>query len=188
MASSMIFADLMIIDAALDGGDERDIETDRREPIEASSFSSRMSGLAANDAIGLAVEAVELEVDRRADLGELFEEAVVVRDALAVGVHHDEWECRGRARIHKVDDLRMDGGLAAGELHHFGVPFGTDKVVQHRFDFFQRQTEAGTRIGKAERAVHVAGAVDLDDAQAGVLLMVGAQAAIVRTAVFDLAP
>ena len=41
----------------------------------------------------------------------------------------------------------------------------------------------GAGVGEAERAVHVAGAVDLDDAQAGVLLMVGAEAAIVRAAV-----
>ena len=79
---------------------------------------------------------------------------------------------------HKVDDPRMDGRLAAGELHNFRVPLGADKIVQHRLHFFQGQAEAWSGIGKAERAVHVAGAVDFDDAKACVLLMVRAQAAV----------
>jgi len=43
-----------------------------------------------------------------------------------------------------------------------------------------------TRVGKAHRAIEVAAGVDLDDPEAGVLLVVGAQAAVERAAVTDL--
>ena len=59
-------------------------------------------------------------------------------------------------------------------------------MIEHVFHFFERQAEAGTGFGEAKRTIHVAGAVDLDDAETGVLLMVRAEAAIVRAAVFDL--
>ncbi len=48
------------------------------------------------------------------------------------------------------------------------------------------QAESTTRCSEAERAVDVAVAVNLDEAEAGVLLMVWAKAAIERTAVLDL--
>ena len=66
-----------------------------------------------------------------------------------------------------------------------GLPSVRDEVVEHLFHFFQRQAEAGSRFGEAQRTLHVAGAVDLDDAEAGVLLVVRAEAAIVRAAVLD---
>ena len=77
----------------------------------------------------------------------------------------------------------MDRRLAAGKLHHLRITFGADVVVQNVFDFFERQAEPGPGFGKTQRTGHIAGAVHFDDAQAGVLLMVRAQAAIVRAAV-----
>ncbi len=79
----------------------------------------------------------------------------------------------------------MDGGFAAGELDDLGRAFGADEVVEDGFDFFQGEAEAGARGSEAERAVHVAVAVDFDDAEAGVLLMVGAEAAVEGAAVLD---
>ena len=79
--------------------------------------------------------------------------------------------------------MRVDRRLAAGELHHLRIAFCADVVVENVLHFFQRQAESRTRLGKAKRAGHVAGAVDFDDAQAGVLLMVRAEPAIVRAAV-----
>ena len=44
----------------------------------------------------------------------------------------------------------------------------------------------GTSFGEAKRASHVAGAVDLDDAETSMLLMVRTEAAIMRAPFFDL--
>src|SRR5258708_9601938 len=81
----------------------------------------------------------------------------------------------------------MDGWFAAGELHDLGSTFGSNKVVQHLFDFFHGQTEARAGFRKTQRAIHIANAIHFDDAQTSVLLVVGAQAAIVRTSVLYLA-
>jgi len=51
----------------------------------------------------------------------------------------------------------------------------------------QHKAETGASVGEAQRALHVARAVDLDDAEAGMLLVIGAQPAVVRTALLDLA-
>ena len=67
-----------------------------------------------------------------------------------------------------------------------GIALGGHELIQNVLDFFQCEVKAGARIGEAQRAIHVAGAVDLDDAHAGVLLVVRAQAAVVGTPVFDL--
>src|SRR5690349_20749917 len=44
----------------------------------------------------------------------------------------------------------------------------------------------GARTGEAERAIQVTGLVHLDDPQAGVMLVLGAQAAVVRAAILEL--
>ncbi len=49
-----------------------------------------------------------------------------------------------------------------------------------------RQNEAWTRPGEAQGAVHVAGAVDLDDAEAGMLLMIRHNPQSCGAAVLDL--
>ncbi len=70
-------------------------------------------------------------------------------------------------------------------MDDLGKSFGGDQVIQDRLNLFQGEVEAGPGVGVAEGAIHVAGAVHLDDAHAGVLLVIGAQAAIVRAAVYD---
>jgi hypothetical protein len=70
------------------------------------------------------------------------------------------------------------------------VALSGDEVVEHEVDLLKRQLEAGVlevraRIREAQGAIEVAGLVDFDDAEASVLLMVGAQAAIERATVFD---
>jgi len=119
-------------------------------------------------------QAIELEIDRRAHLGKLFEEAVVVRDALAIGVDHNKRNPTRMSGLHKSMICGWMVGFAAGELHHLRVAFGADKIVEHRFDFFQGQAEAGCASAKHSGAIHIVGAVDFNNAEAGVLLMVWA--------------
>ena len=94
----------------------------------------------------------------------------------------------GRA-LHGVEDgeeIRVDGRLAAGELDEIGLALACDQCVQHALDLGERPVAAVDvgRIGKADRASEVAGFVDLDDREAAVLLVVGAQPAIERAAGF----
>ena len=56
------------------------------------------------------------------------------------------------------------------------------EVIEHLLDCFEGEAVAGLRIGEAEGAVHIAVAVDLDDADADMLLVIRAEAAVVRTA------
>jgi hypothetical protein len=109
-----------------------------------------------------------------------------MRDALAVGVQHHIGDSALLGRAHHRNNLRVDGRLATGKLHQLRIAFRSDEAIENVFDFFQRQMEARAGLGEAERTRHVAGAVDLNDAETGVLLVIGAQAAIVRAAVFDL--
>ena len=179
-------ADLVLIDAALDGGHKDDGAADFGQAVERAEFCGQDIGLAADDAVGFAFEAVELEIDVRAHFGQFGKKAVVVRDALAVGVQHHVGDAALLCGAHHRNDLRVDRRLAAGELHDLRIALGGDKAIENVFDFFERQIEARTGLGKAERTCHVAGAVDFDDAETGVLLVIGTQAAIVRAAVLDL--
>src|SRR6516165_4926571 len=88
-------SDLIFVDAALDCGDDGDVETDLSEAIESAQLLLQDVGLAADRVVGLPLEAVELEVEGGAHLLELREKPVVVRDALAVGVQHDEADVAG---------------------------------------------------------------------------------------------
>ena len=134
----------------------------------------------------LRVESIELEVKRGPHLIELFNEPIVAGDALAVGIKHDKANIAGLRGANEIDDLWMDSRLAAGKLYNFRSDFGPHVIVEHLFDFFECQAEPWRGISKAKRAVHIAGAVDLDDPETGMLLVVWAQAAIVWAAMLDL--
>ena len=59
-------------------------------------------------------------------------------------------------------------------------------MIQNFLDFFQREIEARARLGETQGARHIARAVDLDNAQASVLVMVDTKPAVVRAADGDL--
>src|SRR5215470_5966801 len=80
----------------------------------------------------------------------------------------------------------MNARLAARELHNLGPALGPDELVQDSLYFLQGQVEARPGAREAEWAVHVAGAVDLDDAQARVLLVLRAEPTVIGAALTDL--
>jgi hypothetical protein len=79
----------------------------------------------------------------------------------------------------------MERRLATRELDHFRVAFCPYERVEHGLDFIRPEVEAGPGIHEAGGTGHVAAGVDLDDYQAGVLLVLRAEAAIVGAAVLD---
>src|SRR6516225_4925143 len=107
-------------------------------------------------------------------------------DALPVRVYHHEGNVALLGCANEFDDLGVNRRLAPGELDHFRLALGSHEVVEHLFDLFERQAESGAGFRKAERASHVAGAIDLDDAEARMLLVVGTQPAIVWAAISNL--
>ena len=83
----------------------------------------------------------------------------------------------------------MDGGLPAGEHHHLRLALRGDEHVEHPVALLEGDRVAVglvAGVGEADRAVQVAVGVDLDDPEAGVLLVLRAQPAVRRAAVLDL--
>src|SRR5215211_4891927 len=112
----------------------------------------------------------------------------VAGEADAVRVQHHQRDVAAFSSGQHVEDLRVDRGLAAGELNGLGLALGPDEGVEHRVDLLQRQAVAvllwpGAGVGEADRAVEVARGVDLDDPQAGVLGMLRADTTIVWAAI-----
>jgi hypothetical protein len=83
--------------------------------------------------------------------------------------------------------LRVQRRLTAGNLQQIRLAFAFDQQVEHRLDFGETALPGPVRrrIGEADRASQVAVFVDLDQRQAAVLLVVGAEPAIVRAAPLD---
>ena len=78
----------------------------------------------------------------------------------------------------------MHRGLASRDLHHIGLAFVADHRIQHELDLLQRTELLPLRptLGITDGASQVAVIADLDQRQTGVLFVVGAQTAVVRTA------
>ena len=93
-------ADLVFIHATFDGGHQNHGAADFGQPIERPQLFRQDIGLAANDAVGLALESVELEVDVRTNFGQLRQKRVVGGDALAVGVQHHIGDAARLGRLH----------------------------------------------------------------------------------------
>lgn len=89
------------------------------------------------------------------------------------------------AHIQDFPELRVQRGLAARELHHVGLALVGHYQVYHRLDFGEGAVAAvgGAAFGVAGGAGEVAAVGDLNHGEAGVLLVVGAEAAVVGAAV-----
>jgi hypothetical protein len=186
-------AELVLVEAALHGGDQGGGQARVGAVVQRLAFAGAQVA-AADLAVGALVEPVELQVDVDRPAGpvpppDLGHEVFVGGEADAVGVEVDRLDRTRLGGVDEVDDVFVDGGFAAGEHHHLGLTFGGDEHVQHRLALSQ-----GDRIpvglvagvGEAHRAVQVAAGVHLDDPQAGVLLVLRAQAAVGWAAVADL--
>ena len=178
-------ADLVVVDAALDRADQRRRDVARLEVGQRLAADARQRG-AAQVLQRRVVQRIELQVDleARPELGQRIDEGGILGDADAVGVQHHVLDRPAPRRGDDLEDLRMDGGLAARDLHQVGLAFARHQGVEHALDLGQAAmgVPLGRGIGEADRTGEVAGLVDLDDGQAGMLLVVGAEAAVPRTA------
>ena len=146
--------------------------------------------LAAQDSRGPLVEAVELEVDlqpvpvlgrRRPTRSGSWARRMplVLIITMSIGCS------QAYSRI--AEELGVDRRLAAGELQHLGAALDLDQPVDRAAALLEAQMLAARPAGGvAHRAVEVARRGDLDQADAGVLLVLGAQAAVVGAALLRL--
>ncbi len=90
-----------------------------------------------------------------------------------------------RPRLRKIEnfeELRMECGLAAGNLHNVRMGLVSHDRVQHAFDLFERTKllPLGAAFGVTYWAAQIAGIADFHQREARVLLMVGAKSAVIR--------
>ena len=131
------------------------------------------------------VEPVELEVDfepvphrRRA-----VEQGRVAGQADAVGVDHHHLDRLLVGVADHADKIRVQRRLAAGELQDVRDALQLHVAVDHAAVGGEVDVlAAGAGLGEAHRALQVAAGRDLDQGDAGVLFVLGAEAAVERAA------
>ncbi len=181
-------AHLVLVHPLLDRADERHDQPELRAAVERSLLVGAQV-LAADRQVCPGLEPVELQVDVRLERRELLRELAVAREPDPVRVQHHRLDALRLRQRDEVEDLRVDRGLAAGELHDFRRALSRDERVEHALDLLQAQRVAVrlmARVGKADRAIEVAAGVHLDHPEARVLLVLRAKAAVERAAVLHL--
>jgi hypothetical protein len=79
----------------------------------------------------------------------------------------------------------MDGSPPR-KLHHLRIALGPDVVVQNIFHLFQSEIESRTGLRETQGTGHVASSVHFNDAEAGMLLVIRTEPAVVRTTILHL--
>ena len=178
-------ADLVVVEALLERDDERRGQPEVVEPVDGFAPDAREI-CAAQRLERQRPERVELEVhlEARRVGREALREGGVLRDADAVRVEHEVPDGPLAAGVEDVPELRVDRRLSARDLEHVGLALALDERVEHELDLLHRAVPPirgrGPRV--ARRAGEVAAVGDFQDGEARVLLVVRAQAAVVRAA------
>jgi hypothetical protein len=79
-------AEFVLVDAPCDRRDQRDVQSGRGEAIQGANPLLDDARLASQRQRRSALESIELEVERRLDLGELLDEPVVACDSLPIRI------------------------------------------------------------------------------------------------------
>ena len=181
----MIAADLVVVHALLDRDDERRGHAEPVEALERLLADAPQIG-AAQIHQRVALERVELEVqlEVRHVARQPHRELLVLRDPDAVRVDHQVPDRPRLCAIEHLEELRMDRRLAAGNLHDVGMALVAHDGVEHPLDVIERPVRLAVGAARrvADRAAQVAGVADLDEREARMLLVIGAEPAVVRTA------
>ncbi len=129
-----------------------------------------------------AFERIELQIDFEVfDFREAFYEFFVLRDFQAVGIDHQVTNGLRLGHFYDREKIGMESGFAAGKLYYVGMAFVANDSVQHFFNQRERAMLGAFRSAACvtHRAAQIAGVGQFDEREAGVLLVIGAQAAIV---------
>lgn len=130
---------------------------------------------------------VELEIDleARREFREAFREVRLIRDAYAIGVHHEMSHWPLSRQFQNLEELRVHSRLAPRNLDDGRLAFVRNGPVQHALDLLQAavRLSLGPAARVARRAAQVAVVRYLDEQRTAVLLVVRADATVVRAAV-----
>jgi len=90
-------------------------------------------------------------------------------------------------RVENLEELWMDRRLASGDLHDVRLTFVRHHGIEHALDVLERAMCLPLRAaaGVADRTAQIARVGNLDERKTAVLLVIGTEAAVVRTAVVD---
>jgi hypothetical protein len=93
----------------------------------------------------------------------------------------------GFGQFYNLEKIWVNGGLSAGELDYVGMTFVADDCVQHFFDLWEgaELLAVGATGGVADGTAQVAVVTDFYEGEAGVLFVVGAEAAVVGASPLD---
>ena len=132
-------AQLVVVLAALHdhhqgGGNDSPFKGFQRLPADAGEVG------AAQVLVDGGPQRIELQIDLEARLEgrQPLHEIRLLGDADAVGVEHDVADGPPLGRRDDLDDLRVDGRLAARELQEVGLAFAGDQRIHHALDLGQR--------------------------------------------------
>ncbi|OPZ81936.1 MAG: hypothetical protein BWY76_02872 [bacterium ADurb.Bin429] len=107
----------------------------------------------------------------------------ILGDAQAVGVEHHVADARRPRQPDDFQDVRMARRLTTTELQYLGLAvFRLLESVQHALNRFQGQRRAGVSLRETDRAPQIARRRHLQQPDAGVLLVIGTQPAVLRAA------
>ncbi len=175
-------AHLVVVDALDDGRDEDDLDAGLAAGLDDPHLLLEQ-GFAARFAVNVVADAVKLQVDARQPGFAAALREIQIGQQDAVGRRLDVGKAHLVRHGHDFDELRMNGRLAAGELHHARVHRA---LVAQRLQHGVHLAELGLvqiagriGVGKADRAGQVAAVGQIDIGQGGVRGVQRAHAAVV---------
>src|SRR5262249_37155821 len=136
----------------------------------------------------LACEGIELQIDFEVfDTGKSLYEIFVLSDFQAIGIDHQMADWPGFGHRDNLEKIRVQCWLSTGDLYNVRIIFVTNDCIEHLFNEGKRPMFSAFRAtsGVAHWAAQIARVGYFQKRQTRMLLMVGTEAAIIRTAPFD---
>src|SRR5471030_3160966 len=178
-------ADLMLVRAARGHEDELGGNPQLLQDVQRGVLVGDQVA-AANLLVRIGGKTVELKSDIGAALLDGLRERLVAAQAQAVGDDDHPADLRAARDTDELEDLRVAGGLAARKCDGLAVAFARDHSVDDSAEIVERHMFRIAVVDDADGALEVAVVRHLDDGQAGVLLVLVADAAVGGTAVLRL--
>ena len=181
-------AEFVVVDAAFHCDDQRCGDTEFVQSLECTLADVAQVG-SAQLYEGFAAKRVKLKVYLEAWHvgGEALGKRFILRDADAVGVDHEVADGSALGCVQHFEELGVECGFAARYLHDVRLRFIRDDAVEHALDLVESLELAtvGSGLRVADGTGKIAGVADFQERQAGVLLVVGAEAAVVGATEVD---
>lgn len=134
----------------------------------------------------LLLEGIELQINLEVWLivRKFFREFLVFCDPDAVGIHHQIMKWPLLCSIKDLEEVRMNRRFPTRYLHHIRFSFVRTDRIEHGVDLIERfMIPSGIRACETDRTREIALISNLDDREAGMLLMIGTDSTVMGTSV-----